>query len=291
MGHVRTGVLPLEGADIAWRSEGEGPPMLIYNGLVSTWSVHWRAWVAHYATRYTVVTWDFRGHGASPRPARVDSVGIGGFADDGHALIAHLGQGEREMVCGLSMGVQAALEHYRRYPDDVRGLVLLCGTYGHPLRRLSPSPALRAAVVRGLAVASRGGRLVKGALAPLLRTRLPREVAFLTGGAHRGACPPAVLDELFAHVAGMDLDVLTAAIGSYLDHSAEEVLPRIEVPTMLVAGDADQLTPASIAREMNARIRGSSLHVVHGHSHLAQVERPDEVHAAVDGFLARHGFA
>jgi pimeloyl-ACP methyl ester carboxylesterase len=238
-----------------------------------------------------VVTWDFRGHGASSRPARVEAVGIGGFADDGHALLEHLGHRGEVLVCGLSMGVQAALEHYRRYPGDVGGLVLLCGTYGHPLRRISPSPALRRAVVRGLTVASRGGRVVQRALAPILRTRLPREVAFLTGGARRDACPPEVLDELFAHVAAMDPDVLVTAIASYLDHSAEDVLPRIDVPTMLVAGDADQRTPASIARDMHARIRGSSLHVVHGHSHLAQVERPAEVHAAVDDFLGCHGFA
>jgi pimeloyl-ACP methyl ester carboxylesterase len=187
------------------------------------------------------------------------------------------------------MGVQAALEHTRSHPGEVRALVLLCGTYGHPLRRVSRSPWLRRAAVAAVrAAGGRGARLVRALLWPLLRSPIAPELAYLTGGAHRTECPPGLLDELFAHVAGMDVDLAMAAIAGYLEHSAEDVLERVRVPTLIVAGDRDQLTPVSIAEEMRRRIAGSSLHVVRGHSHLAQVERPDEVHAVVDAFLARH---
>ncbi len=260
--------------------------MQIHNGLLST-ELHWRPWIAHYRRRFTVLTWDYRGHGASPRPRDPEATSIARHADDGHAVLASSGLSRPAIVCGLSMGVQTALEHYRRHPDDVRALVLLCGTYGHPLRRISRAQVVRRATVAAVRASARAGRLVKALLWPLINTPLGREAAFLSGGAHRTECPRSVLDELYAHVGSLDVDVMTSAVAAYLDHTAEDVLDTIRVPTLIVAGGADQLTPASIAEEMHRRIEGSELHVVEGHAHLAQVERPDEVHAVVDRFLAR----
>jgi pimeloyl-ACP methyl ester carboxylesterase len=285
----------VDGVALAYRVDGApaAASMLIYNGLVST-PLHWRPFVAHYRDRYAIVTWDYPGHGASPAPAELASVGIAPFADAGHAVLAASGAPRPSIVCGLSMGVQSTLEHYRRHPGDVRALVLLCGTFGHPLRRLSPSPLLRRAAVSSLRwIGTRGApsrALWRALLWPtLVATPLARELAYATGGAHRDACPRELLDELFAHVAGMDPAVATAAIASYLDHTADDLLERIAVPTLVVAGSRDELTPPSIAEEMARRIRGATLHVVEGHSHLAQVERPDEVHGVIDRFLADRG--
>ena len=49
-----------------------------------------------------------------------------------------------------------------------------------------------------------------------------------------------------------------------------------------------QLDPVATAERMQRAIAGSELVVIGGHTHLVQVERPDEVHAAIDAFLARH---
>ena len=269
---------------------GDAAPLQIHAGLLST-DLHWRAFIAHYQRRHPVLVWDYPGHGRSPAPRDLGAVGIGAFADEGHHV---LGEARRSdglvgaaIVCGLSMGVQVALEHYRRYPDDVRALVLLCGTYGHPLDRISPSAAFRktmAALVRG---AARGRRLFHAALWPIMQTPLGHELAYLTGGAHRDHCPPAVLDELYRHVAGMEWRVVVEECASYLEHTAEDVLAEVRMPTMILAGGADQLTPPSVSEKMQRLIPGAALHVVAGQTHLALVEQPDEVHRVVDEFLAR----
>ncbi len=274
-----------DGATIAWCRTGSGPTMLIYNGLLST-ALHWREWIAHYRERFTVVTFDYRGHGDSPRPARLSTVRIEQHADDGHALLAALDLPRPAIVCGLSLGVQCSLEHYRRHPDDIGALVLLCGTWGRPLDRLTSSSAtIRRLALGSLSLAAKGGPAVRAATWPLLRTRLGREMAYLTGGADRATCPAEVLDELYRHIAGMDVDVIMAAISSYLEHTAEEVLPRVEIPTVVVAGGEDKLTPPEISEEMVRRIPNARLHVVSGHTHLALVEKPAEVHGVVDRFL------
>ena len=78
-------------------------------------------------------------------------------------------------------------------------------------------------------------------------------------------------------------------IAAYLEHDAHDVLPTITVPTLIVAGDRDQLTPVALAERMQREIPNSELVVFPGHSHLVQVEKPAEVHAAIDAFLAAHG--
>jgi pimeloyl-ACP methyl ester carboxylesterase len=118
-----------------------------------------------------------------------------------------------------------------------------------------------------------------------LGSRIAREVAYLTGGARRDACPSDMLESLFRHVGSLDPRVVSAVTAAYLDHDAHDVLPTITVPTLIIAGDKDQLTPVATAERMHREIRGSRLIVFTGHSHLVQVEKPREVHAAIEDFL------
>jgi pimeloyl-ACP methyl ester carboxylesterase len=273
-----------DGEELRYSVHGRGAPILIHNGLVSSVG-HWRFFVPHFAERHAVVTWDYRGHGGGPAPGDLASCSVGRFASDGHEVLRAAGLAPA-VVAGLSFGVQVALEHYRRHPADVRALVLVCGTYGHPLDRVSRSPRLRRTIADAARLFGKSGPLGRAMLAVGSRTPLVREIAYLSGGAHRELCPREVLDDLFGHVAGMDPRVVGAIIASYFEHSAADLLSEIAVPTLIIAGDRDQLTPLAVAEKMHRLIRGSRLVVFPGHSHLVQVEKPREVHAAVESFLA-----
>jgi pimeloyl-ACP methyl ester carboxylesterase len=275
-----------DGETLRWRRTGTGAPLLVDNGLVSS-TQHWPWFVSHFRRRNTVITWDYRGHGGAPAPADLGTVSVESFAADGHCVL-QAAAAAPAIVAALSFGVQVALEHYRAHPEDVRALVLICGTYGHPLDRLSRAPMVRRAAAAAARAFGRGGRLSAAAL-HTARTPISREIAFLTGGAHRELCPREVLDGLFAHVAAMDPRVVGNIVGAYFEHTAEDVLPRIAVPTLILAGDRDELTPVSRAERMHRMIRGSKLVVYPGHSHLVQVERPAAVHAEIERFLDEAG--
>lgn len=276
-----------DGARLAWWVRGRGPAMLIHHGLLSS-DLHFRHFTPHFQRRFMVIHWDYPGHGASPPPLDPAVVTIGSFADQAHAVLGEAARGAAAVVCGLSMGVQSALEQLRRHPTDVRALVLLCGTAGHPLDRVSRSPLVREVVSRALRVLGGRGGALQAITSRALRSALAREVAYLVGGASRGPLSRELLGELLAHVASVRPEVMVAALGSYLSHDASEVLPRIEVPTLIVAGEHDALVPPAVAEAMHARIRGSSLHIARGRSHVAQLEAPDEVHGVVERFLSQH---
>jgi pimeloyl-ACP methyl ester carboxylesterase len=281
----------IDGEPLAYRVVGAGAatPMLTVHGLVSSIQ-HWGFFNEHFAGARRVLSWEYRGHGGQPAPRDHRTATVAQFADDAHAVWRAAGM-PPAIVTGLSFGVQVALELWRGYRDAVRALVLICGTAGHPLDRVSQSAALRRAatgLVRGLA----RRRFVARPLLALLRSHTGRklacELAFASGGASRDACPREVLDDLFGHVAGLDAELLGAVVAGYLEHDAFDVLPTITVPTLIIAADGDQLTPVATAERMQRAIPNSELVVFSGHSHLVQVEQPREVHAAIDAFLAKH---
>lgn len=280
-----------DGEALAYRIHGApgATPIVTLHGLVSSTS-HWSFFTPHFSQARPVVSWEYRGHGGHPAPRARSSVSVAQFADDAHTVM-RAAELPPSIVAGLSFGVQVALELWRAHRDSARALVLICGTAGHPLDRISSSPLLRrlaAELVRSLS----SQRVVADPVLSLLRsktgTRIACEVAYATGGAHRDACPADVLEQLFGHVGGLAPAVLGEITASYLEHSAWDVLPTIDVPTLIIAGDKDQLTPVATAERMQRAIPNSELVVFAGHTHLVQVEKPAEVHAAIDGFLRRH---
>ncbi|MBK9034538.1 MAG: alpha/beta hydrolase [Myxococcales bacterium] len=264
-------------------------PMLTAHGLVSS-SQHWQAFVPHFAATRPVVTWDYRGHGGLPAPRAPATISVAQFADDG-AAVWRAAAAPPAVVVGLSFGVQVALELWRQHPEAVRALVLICGTPGHPLDRVSASPRLRRTAAQAMRWLGARPALAGRLLAPLRSgagVRVARELAYLSGGAHRAQCPVEVLEGLFAHVAALAPAVVGEVTAAYFEHSAADVLTSITVPTLIIAGDRDQLTPVATAERMQRAIPGSRLVVFPGHSHLVQVERPADVHATIDAFLADH---
>jgi pimeloyl-ACP methyl ester carboxylesterase len=250
------------------------------HGLVSS-THHWLDFNPHFSQTRQVISWDYRGHGGAPSPRDPSTISVPQFADDAYAVWKATGAGP-VVVTALSFGVQVALELWRRHPEAVKALVLICGTPGHPLDRVSSSSALRRALSTSVrAAASPALALMRSSLG----SRIAREVAYLTGGARRDACPSDMLESLFRHVGSLDPRVVSAVTAAYLDHDAHDVLPTITVPTLIIAGDKDQLTPVATAERMHREIRGSRLIVFTGHSHLVQVEKPREVHAAIEDFL------
>jgi pimeloyl-ACP methyl ester carboxylesterase len=280
-----------DGEPLAYRVNGTSgkTPVVTVHGLVSS-SEHWAYFTPYYADKRPVVSWDYRGHGGRSAPRNLGTVSIPHFAQDAHAVM-RAAELPPSIVVGLSFGVQVALELWRAHRAGIKALVLICGTAGHPLDRVSASPALRrtlAESIRGLASQRTFASPVLSFLRSRAGTRVARELAYLTGGAHREACPSHVLDRLFGHAGRLDADVLGAITASYLEHSAWDVLPTIDVPTLIIAGDKDQLTPVATAERMRDAIPKSELVVFAGHTHLVQVEKPREVHAAIDDFLARY---
>jgi pimeloyl-ACP methyl ester carboxylesterase len=65
-----------------------------------------------------------------------------------------------------------------------------------------------------------------------------------------------------------------------------KTLETIDVPTLILVGDEDVLTPPSVAKTMADAIRGASLHIIAGSGHLTNIERPAAVNHLLSEFLS-----
>ncbi len=133
-----------DGTDIAYHVVGEGAPVLLANGLGGSWKA-WTHQITYFQDRCRFVSWDYRGLYRSGPPADADALTVEDQVDDALAVLDAEGV-EQTAILGWSMGVQVALELYRRAPDRVKALVLINGVAGRPWETAFNVPQLGALI-------------------------------------------------------------------------------------------------------------------------------------------------
>jgi len=247
----------------------------------------WKYLEPELSRTHRVVHWHYRGHGKTPAPHDRRRVDITDLADDLTAVLdAAIGDGAGAILAGHSMGVQVCLEGYRRHKSRVNGLILLCGSYGTPLRTFKGRATLEQALPLVRFLVNRIPRLVRTVWSTVLPTELAYQIATrfeLNGELIRR-------DDFFPyleHMARVDVTLFLEMLAAAGRHTARELLERIDVPTLIVAGDRDGFTPSRLSEEMHRLIRRSELMVVKDGSHTAPIERPAEVTSAIADFVRK----
>ncbi len=276
---------PLRGSQLFWSSEGQGEPTtLLCDGLGCDGFI-WRYLQPALAEAERVLHWHYPGHGRSPAPADAQGVSIPTLADDA-VRILDAGHVKQSVVIGHSMGVQVALEMHRRHPSRVEALVLVCGSSGHPLDTFHDTSVLRTLLPflrRATEAAPRG---VSALARAAVRSGVALELALLFE-VNPKLVHPEDLQPYFAHFLSMDPRLFLRTMQAASEHSAEDHLSAVDVPTLVIGGDHDHFTPAWLSRRMALAIPGAELLMVPGGSHTTPLEAPAQVNAAVADFLRR----
>jgi len=192
------------------------------------------------------------------------------IADDGAALLDHLGV-EKAVVGGCSMGGYAALAFVRRHPQRLLGLVLQDTRAGADTAEAKANRAGLAAKV----LAEGSPAAVDALLPKLLGETTQREQPDLVARVRErilATAPAGIANALHGLAARAD---------------SRETLPAIAVPALVLVGAEDVLTPPSEAALLSAAIPRARLDVIPGAGHLANLESPAAVNAALRAFLAR----
>lgn len=235
---------------------GRDPAVLFVHGAGGT-HAHWRFQMRHVGQQWRALAVDLPGHG--------DSQGDGyrtipEYRDFVQALLDALGI-PRAVLVGHSMGGGIAQSFALAYPGRLAGLVLV-GTGA----RLRVHPDIFAAIQRDMEEA---GRLI-------------------SQWAYSDSALPGTVAQAAEAFARNRATVLEADFQACNTFDLMGEIAAIRVPTLVLCGAEDRLTPVKYARFLQQEIPGAALTAILGAGHLVMLEKPGEVNRALTSFLGAH---
>lgn len=202
-----------------------------------------------------VITYDLRGHGRSDAGDGQYTIEL--FVDDLIALLDHL-KITKTILCGFSMGGYVALRAIERNPDRFNALVLCDTMSAADSNEVKIRRANSIKLVKKEGVARFAEGFLKAVFAPK---------TFDT--------EPDIVNEIRRIIlSNSPLGICGALIAMAGRTDTTEVLSKISVPTLILVGELDAVTPPSAAKKMHDRIPNSKLHHISDAGHMSNLENP-----------------
>lgn len=256
----------VDGAPMGYDDVGRGLPVVFIHGFPLDRTL-WQPQLGALVDRCRCIAPDLRGFGETPARA---PYSMDRYADDVAALLDVLGI-ERAGIAGMSMGGYVALAFWRRHRERVRALLLTDTRAGAdtPAGREGRHAVIALARERGsVAVAE---KLIQTLVGETTKRQRPEIVAALRTMLER------------ASVEG----IVGASEAMLARPDSTPTLATIDVPTLIVVGDEDVLTPPAEAEALRRGIAGSRLEVIAGAGHASNFERPAAFNHLVSEFVAQ----
>lgn len=236
---------------------GNATPIIFLHGVGSDKSV-WHPQLDHFRKTRRAIAIDYPGYGDSdPAPA-------GTTRDDYAAAILSAVRAlgvDRAHVCGLSLGGVIAIALHHASPDACASLILADTFAAHP---------------DGQAIYDRS----VAANADMAALAHGRVDSLLAPPAH-----PAVRDEVIETMAAIDPAAFRIGAEAVWLADQRDRAAAIAVPTLVICGDRDTVTPPDLSYELGSLIRGSLVAMIEGAGHLGNLERPGAFNGLVEEFI------
>jgi pimeloyl-ACP methyl ester carboxylesterase len=235
------------------------------------------------AARMPVAHWHYRGHGRSAVPVNADALAIHHHAADLDKVCTFLGDPD-VVLFGHSMGCQVSLDLYRLRPEKVNAIVLVCGSYGRVTETFKGSNVLSQVLPSFI-----DRVLAAPEVARAIWSRIPPEVALtlgvLTGDIDGRTIQREDILPYLSHLTHVDFPMFLKMLRAAGEHTAEEHLDAIKCPVLIIAGERDSFTPASLSEHMATRIPNAELLIARGATHVAPLEQRELIGLRIDKFL------
>jgi 3-oxoadipate enol-lactonase len=254
-------VITNNGYDIVYAEAGGGDatPIVFLHGVGSDKSV-WHPQLDHFGRERRAIAFDYPGYGGSdpaPKGTTRDD-----YADAIISAMHELGV-DRAHVCGLSLGGVVAIAMHHADRKRCASLILADSFAEHPDGR--------AIYERGVA-ASNDLRAMAEARVDVLLAQ---------------PADPAVRGEVVETMARIDPAAYVIGAEAVWLADQRDRAADIGVPTLVLCGTEDRVTPPALSRELAELIPGARYEAIQGAGHISNLEKPDEFNSALDAFLAK----
>jgi len=252
--------------ELAVDDRGAGHVLLFVHGFPLDHTM-WQHQIDEFSRGYRVLAPDLRGFGRSSLGE--GEVTMRRYADDLATLVNRLGISEKIVFCGLSMGGYIAWQFWQKYADRLAALVL-CDT-----RAVADTPEARegraqlADKVRAVGVQASADAMLPKLFAPDSGRRQPTWL---------NATREAILRN-------RPEGIIAALDGMAKRPDVSEMLGGISVPTLVIVGEHDAISPPAEMRTIAERIPGAEFAIIKKAGHMSPLEEPAAVNDVLRGFL------
>ncbi|AMV36873.1 alpha/beta fold hydrolase [Planctomyces sp. SH-PL62] len=252
---------------LAYNDEGTGPVVVLLHGFPLSRAM-WAEQVRALSPSFRAITPDLRGHGESPAPDAVYTMDQ--MAEDVVEMLDGLGVTEPVAMGGLSMGGYVALALVLKHPERVRALIL---ADTRAAADTLDAARLREESARGVLQAGHPGAIVEAMLPRLFAESTIRD-------------RPALVSPIRAMMEATSASGVAGALrGMAARPDRREDLRTITVPTLVVVGEKDAISPPDEARAIVEALPDARLAEIPEAGHLSPVENPEAFNAAILDFL------
>jgi pimeloyl-ACP methyl ester carboxylesterase len=272
-----------DGTSIYYEVRGQGKPIVFANGLACGMN-QWHKQIKYFSQKYQTIAFDYRGHLNSETPKSHEYLTMDALAQDIQKLCNHL-EVEKASFWGHSYGAQVLIRTFDMNPQLFHNMVFVNGFATNPINGMFGLDVVSSA----FKVMKDGYEQLPETLSYLWKSIVTNPFAMkLTGwaGGFNLALTSFKDIEIYARgVANIELDVFLSLFEHMMNYDGLSVLERINVPTLIIGGAKDSVTPLKYQKALHTKIKGSELLVVPYGSHCAQLDMPDLVNLRIEKFL------
>lgn len=261
---VEMAQVQIDNTTLAYTDTGSGRPVVLIHGYPFNRSL-WNEQIAALSGSYRVIAPDLRGFGesdSSDGPSTMNRM-----AQDVALLLDHLGI-PRVTIGALSMGGYVTFAFYKQFPSRVRGLIL-----ADTRAQADTEEAKQKRAQQAEKALSEGMAGIADAMLPKLLT--PETVSKR----------PDIVKRVRDMMLKTKPEGAAAALRGMAERDDQTTL-KISVPTLIIVGAEDAITPVADSEKMNQAIAGSRLVVLENAGHVSNLERTEEFNEAMLDFLS-----
>ncbi|MBT4760218.1 MAG: alpha/beta hydrolase [Bdellovibrionaceae bacterium] len=282
-GHFKS----FDGTKIYYEVRGKGTPIIFCYGIGCLFN-HWRHQIKYFSENgYKTIVFDYRAHHQSDVPEDHENLDMESLAKDIKGLTEHL-KIKKAIFCSHSFGGQIMVKTFDLYPEIFSHLIFINGFISNPIKGMfgGDVPA------KVFNFFNRGYDLLPETLTYLWKFSVQNPLAIplsaLAGGFNLSLTSIKDIEIYIKGIANLDLQSFLALFEQMMEYDGHQVLKRINVPTLIIGGKNDGVTPVSYQEELHRSIKDSELSMIPMGSHCTQLDLPDYVNLKIEKFIQTH---
>lgn len=275
----------MDGTPIYYETYGQGKPLVLVYGIACLIN-HWHHQIEFFSKDHQVIVFDIRGHHKSTPVKDIKNLTMEHLAFDLKGLLKHLNI-EKADFMGHSFGVPYLLNAYEQFPEMFNSLIFINGFAKNPLKKIMGFDFVEPLYHFLKAQHTKAPDLWNSMWRAMIDNPIAFQIAALAGGFNIKLTQFKDIEMYGRGVSRLDLPIFFELFHHVMNFDGTDVLFNINVPTLVIAGEKDAITPTDFQKDLAHKIEGAEFFFVPYGSHCTHLDFPELVNYKIREFYEK----